>query len=241
MLGAGEEVLTDGQGWVDLQHCKTGRLRVHVQLKQHGEQPDLPWPRDQPWLSTIRCRQLPAGDTDLKLKVLLRPKAQLYCCSCSANGVCSLEFTWRVACQVLRQREGTTGKESLLEARLEHSWVVPRRFSQFYRLHAGLPKLGYRRRLTMMQERQQAAAHRTCRPQYQLCRSLEFTQRPIAAAPPKPDEIDVKGPGDVVAMMQAMAADKGPPSDELPPGGGDSCLPSHPMRGVRPVLVLACV
>lgn len=74
-LGAGEEVLTDGQGWVDLQHCKTGRLRVHVQLKQHGEQPDLPWPRDQPWLSTIRCRQLPAGDTDLKLKVLLRPNS----------------------------------------------------------------------------------------------------------------------------------------------------------------------
>lgn len=42
--------------------------------------------------------------------------------------------------------------------------------------------------------------------------------------------MEIKGPGDIMTVLTALASGSGPSADELP-GGGPRCLPDHPMRG----------
>ena len=60
----------------------------------------------------------------------------------------------RHALQILGQRDARDGgpKDTLVEARMEHTWQVKRRFSQFYNLDQTMPKLGFRSRLKKAQK-----------------------------------------------------------------------------------------
>lgn len=70
MAAAGEAALTDDpDGWTALQHASTGQIRVHLKVERRGTQPDLPWPKHQPWLELLRDHQLPCTDPALKVRV----------------------------------------------------------------------------------------------------------------------------------------------------------------------------